>query len=335
MAQQTSFQSILDALQETKKDFPRNYLPYFSDIDPASLESLVEVWPRLQPARKLSLLDGLVNLMDSDTLVYFEDIGRAFLDDADGEIRARAIRLLAESNDPKLVGRMIEILQGDVDLAPRMEAANLLGEFVLLGELEELPKDLQRKAEDALLAVVASDDHSSLRRLALETVGFSTRVEVETLIHTAFNRSEPAWVASALIAMGRSNDEQWSADVVSMLTHVDPRIRLAAVKAAGDLSIEDARPIILTMLLEGEEDEDDVIAAAIWSLSQIGGEDVRAFLVDMLDRTEDEDVTGYIEEALENLDFTEELEKFELLTLDEDDLVEDDLLDEDLNEGEE
>jgi len=100
------------------------------------------------------------------------------------------------------------------------------------------------------------------------------------------------------------------------------------VQAAGNLSIEAARPIILNMLLDGEEDEDDVIAAAIWSISQIGGEDVRAFLVDMLEKTEDEDVTGYIEEALDNLDFTEELEKFELLTLDEDDLIDDDLEDE-------
>jgi hypothetical protein len=108
------------------------------------------------------------------------------------------------------------------------------------------------------MAIVGSDEHASLRRLSLEAVGFSTRVEVETLIHTAFNRSEPAWVASALIAMGRSNDDQWSADVVSMLLNVDPRIRLAAVKAAGELSIEDDG---FAMLLDGEEDDDDVIAA--------------------------------------------------------------------------
>jgi hypothetical protein len=73
----------------------------------------------------------------------------------------------------------------------------------------------------------------------------------------------------------------------------------------------------------------------IWSLSQIGGEDVRAFLVDMLDKTDDEDVSGYIEEALENLDFTEELEKFDLLALDEDDLTEGDLVDADLDDEEE
>ena len=331
MAHQTSFQAILDTLQETKKEFPRNYLSYFSDIDPESLKSLLEGWPHLKLTRKLVLLDGLVSLMDSETLVSFDDVGRALIDDSDPEVRARAIRLLAESDDPKLVPTLIEILKDDADLAPRVEAAHLLGEFVLLGELEELPEGLHRKAEDALMAVVASEEHASLRRAALEAVGFSSRFEVETLIHSAFNRSDPHWVASALVAMGRSNDDQYSDEVVSMLLNEDPRIRVAAVQAAGELSAEAARPIILTMLLDGEEDEDDVIAAGIWSLSQIGGEDVRAFLVEMLDRTEDEDVTGYIEEALENLDFTEELEKFELLTLDEDALDEDNLVDEDLD----
>ena len=184
------------------------------------------------------------------------------------------------------------------------------------------------------MSVAGSDEHASLRRAALEAVGYSSRFEVETLIHSAFHRSDPVWVASALVAMGRSNDEQYGDEVVSMLLDGDPRIRLAAVQAAGNLSLEAARPIILTMLLEGEEDEDDVIAAAIWALSQIGGEDVRAFLVDMLDRTEDEDVTGYIEEALENLDFTEELDKFELLTLDEDAIDEDDLIDDEVDEEE-
>jgi HEAT repeat protein len=318
MTRPTSFQTVLEALQEPRQDFPRAYLHHFSDIDPQSLEALMGVWPRLQPARKLLLLDGLVSLLDSDTLVSFEDLGRAFLDDAQPEVRTRAIRLLAECDDPKLVHAFIEILKNDPDLAPRLEAANRLGEFVLLGELDELPGDLHHQAEDALLAAAGSEEHASLRRLSLEAVSFSSRAEVETLIHSAINRSEPAWVASALVAMGRSNDEQYGEQVVDMLVDPDPRIRLAAVRAAGELGLEAARPILINMLLDGEEDDDAVIAAAIWSLSQIGGEDVRAFLVEMLDRTEDEDLSGYLEEALENLDFTEELESFDLMSLEQD-----------------
>src|SRR3989304_4511809 len=126
------FQSILDKLLDEQKDFPRPYLRHFSDIDPESLKALREVWPRLTPARKQQLLDGLLSLLDSDTLVSFEDIGRALLNDAEADVRVRAIRLLAECDDPKLVYVLVEILKNDPDLGPRMEAANLLGEFVLL-----------------------------------------------------------------------------------------------------------------------------------------------------------------------------------------------------------
>jgi HEAT repeat protein len=322
---QTTFQAVLESLQDAKKNFPRALLQHFSDLTPESLAELLQVWPRLKPARKTQLLDGLVDLMDSDTLVSFEELGRALLNDADPGIRARAIRLLAESDDPKLVDALVGVLSDDADLGPRVEAAHLLGEFVLLGELDELPEDLHRKAEQALMMVAGSEEHAALRRASLEAVGCSSRVEVETLIHSAFQRSDPAWVASALTAMGRSNDAQYGDEVVGMLLHEDPRIRLAAVRAAGELGTEAARPILLGTLLEGEEDDDEVIAAAIWSLSQIGGEDVRACLVDLLDRTEDEEVSEFIEDALENLDFTEELEKFDLLDLDEGDLEEEDL----------
>ncbi len=332
----TSFQTVLDSLQDAKKDFPRRYLQLFSDISPLELKTLLDIWPRIKLPRKLILLNGLLSLMDTDMLVSFEDIGFALLNDPEGDVRACAIRLLAESDDPDLAEALIEIVKNDSDLDPRLEAAKLLGEFILLGELEQLDGDLHREAEETLMKIVSGEEHASLRKLALESVGYSSRIEIETLIHTAFNRSDPTWVASALIAMGRSSDEQWNEDVVGMVLNEDPRIRLAAVQAAGDLRIENARPIILGMLLEGEEDDDDVIAAGIWSLSQIGGDDVRIFLTDMLDKTEDEDIVGFIEDALENLDLTDDLEKFELLALDEDDIDDLDEVDEtdDINKEE-
>ena len=118
--QTTSFQVVLDALQEAKKDFPKRYLPLFSDIAPLELQTLLEIWPRISLTRKLTLLNGLVSLMDSDMLVSFEDIGRALLNDPEGDVRASAIRLLAESDDDDLAESLIEILRNDPDLDPRL-----------------------------------------------------------------------------------------------------------------------------------------------------------------------------------------------------------------------
>ena len=330
MAQQTSFQAVLDSLLETKNEFPSRYLLYFSDLDPDSVKRFLDVWPRVKPTRKLLLLDQLVSLLDSDTLVSFEDLGRALLSDPDAEVRARAIRLLAESDDAKLVPTFINILKNDKELAPRMEAATLLGEFVMLGELEELPEKLHHDAEDALLAIEGSDEKPSLRRRALESLGYSERPEAATVIKSAFHREDPEWKTSALIAMGRSSDSAWEDSVISMLLSEDPRTRHAAVEAAGELRLDSARPILLKMF--EDEDDDDVASAIIWSLSEVGGEEVRIYLMHLLDQAQDEELVEYLEDALSNLDFTEELNHFDLLSLDGDeDLME---IDEDEEEDE-
>lgn len=321
MSETISFQSVLDHLLDSKKEIPQTHLKLYSDLDPKSLRLFLDVWPSVKPTRKLILLDELLIHFDSDNIVSYESIGRGLINDLDGEVRARAIRLLSESDDPQLVGTLTEILLNDTDLAPRMEAALLIGEFILLGELEAIKEELQRKSEDALISIIKSEENPTLRKRALEALGYSSRPEIVTLIESAFERADPTWVATALLAMGRSHDERWSENVVSMVLDEDPLIRFAAVQAAGELNIEDAGPILLK-ILEDEEEDDDVVTAAIWSLSQIGGDDARIYLVNLIEQTEDEDLVEYLEDALENLDFMEELNKFDLLALDGDDDME-------------
>jgi HEAT repeat protein len=175
-----------------------------------------------------------------------------------------------------------------------------------------------------LLEVLNGQDEPSVRRRALEALGFSSRMEVPVLIESAFKRQDPAWKASAIFAMGRSSDgERWGDHVLQMMVSEDRRIRLAAVQASGELELKLARPLLLNLL---EEEFDDAIAgAAIWSLSQIGGEDVRLYLQNLLDKVEDDDQAALLEEALDNLAFTEDMASFDLLALDADELDEIDL----------
>jgi HEAT repeat protein len=152
----------------------------------------------------------------------------------------------------------------------------------------------------------------------LEALGYSSRPEVPALIEAAFKRGNPEWVASALLAMGRSqDDERWSEPVITMLLSENNEVRLEAVRAAGELELAEARLPLLRLL--DDEDDSDVFSAAIWSLSQIGGEDVRTYLENLLDTSEDDDVVEFIEDALANLSFNEDLAMFDLLAVDDDD----------------
>jgi len=312
----TSFQKVIDELTGDRPEISRRSLQEFSDIEPSALRAVLEVWPSVKPERKRILLDSLLSLSDKDTLVSFDDFARALLTDADALVRARAIRLLDESDDAKLVPSFIRILTDDEQAETRAEAALALGKFVELGELEELPERTKRQVEDALLEKANGEDQLFVRRNALEALGFSSRPEVVTLIESAFRRENPDWQASALFAMGRSFDERWEDQVLSRMQDVNPIVRLAAVEAAGELRLASARLILLKVL--EEEDEDDITSAAIWSLSQIGGEDARVYIQNLLDLAEEDEDVEFLEDALENVQFTDELNDFDLMAIDPD-----------------
>ena len=309
-----SFQNVLDSLLENSREFPRRYLQEFSDIGPVELKSLLDVWPRVDLKRKLTLLDELDALAETDTLVSFDDFASSLLTDPEPQVRTRAIRLLDEAEDVKLVPSYLDMLHNDPDLGVRAQAASALHLFVDLGELEEIPETIYRQVEDALLTSITGDDDSRVRRAALESIGYSSRDEVATLIQSSFQREDPHWQASALTAMGRSADERWTDEVTRALVSENDNIRKAAVQAAGELSLRSTRPLLLRML--NEEEDGTVLSAVIWSLSQIGGEDVRTYLENILDQAEEEEQIAFLEEALDNLAFTEDLDRFDLLSVD-------------------
>jgi len=322
--QKNSFDSVLDALLDTKKEFPHRYLTLFSDIGPLELKTLTDVWPRVDLKRKLTLLEGLEALIDNDTLVNFDDFARPLLADPEAEVRVRALHLLGEYDDEKFIPKYVTMLKNDIDANVRAQVANNLGFFVAEGELEEISEETYSQIQAGLFESTRDDVATRVRRLALEALGFASKPEVVVLIESALKHKDSEWQASALTAMGRSADERWEEAILRALLDENDTIRLAAVQAAGNLPLKSARTVLLGMLAEGEED-DDIIGAAIWSLSQVGGEDVRTFLETLLDQAEeveDEDQTTLLEEALDNLAFTEDLARLELMAIDPDDFAE-------------
>jgi HEAT repeat protein len=312
--ERATFQQVLDALLDETRPFPPVYLHRFSDLDPKSLQTLKDIWDRIPVIRKRALLEDLEEIAEADTLVSFEDIARHALNDEDAQVRMTGIRLLWEVEDRHLVPVFTRMMESDPDYQVRATAASALGLFVYLGELDEIPEDLHEEVEDKLLIATNSDDHPLVRRRALESLGYSSREEVADLLREAYDRGNIEWLESALYAMGRSADEKWGPAIMRMFGHAEPSVRAEAVRAAGELELTSARDSLIEIL--EEEGDDDVQMAAVWSLSQIGGEGVRPLLEHMLEEIEDEEIADFIEEALENLSFTEDMAGFDLLDID-------------------
>lgn len=311
-----SFETALEALGDLSKPFPEKYLPLFSDLTPAEVSALAAQWPGLPHNRKHQLLDSLVKLYAKDNLVSFETLAASLLSDPDEQIRLQALLLLADCENAQILPHLIRLAENDPFPEVRIRTASVLGNFVELGELDEIPRKSLQKVEECLLRM-SNAEWPEVQRAALEAAGSSSRPEVETLIHSAYQLSEPKWVAASLIAMGHSANERWEELILSKLSDYNADIRSSAVQAAGELRLEVARPILLG-LLEDEED-DEIFAHAIWSLSQIGGDNVRLTIETLLDQAEEEDIIAYLEEALDNLDFTEQLNGFNMLSIDPDD----------------
>jgi HEAT repeat protein len=318
MSEKIPFSGVLNALTNADAKFPTRYLKEFSDLAPADLEALKQAWTRVNLNRKRTLLRDLNAAFRDDNLLAFDGVAQAFLDDADPLVRAQAVRLLEENGDSRVLRRLIEIGQNDPDVGVRTETATALGQFVQIGELEQLPADLKERMDEILLRDVREERNPHLQRAALESLGYSSRPEVSELIEKAFERPDVQWTLSAMLAISRSADARWQDQVLVGLGHEDLQVRLLAVQAAGEVELKAARQPLLSML--DEEEDDDVLEAIIWSLSQIGGEDVRTYLQALLESADDDELIAFIEDALANLSFTEDMDGFDLMAYDPDEL---------------
>jgi len=321
MTKTPSARPLGDLLRDPDARIPDSALRQFSDIDPAELKAILPAWQAMDADRRRETLSRMAALYEADTRLAFEDLARALLTDPDPFVRLNAVRLLSESEEANDAARLIAILDHDPDLEPRLQAAEALGFVVQLGELEDLDSQVLERAVQSLLKTMDGDAPAALRRAALESLGYSSRPEAGELIRRYLAHHDPQWVESALSAAARSGEDQWDDQVLEMITSPEDNVRLAAVEAAGTLNIAEARPLLLKLL--EDEPAPDVYMAAIWSLSQIGGEDVEVTLESLLDGTEDDDLAGFIEEALENLTFTEDIEDLSILALDPEDEPED------------
>ena len=324
LPEKISFQKVIDTLLGQSSDYQSIQLVRFSDLESDEVNTLKENWLKIDPERRKRLIKDLNEITNEDTLVCFDQVAILALEDPEPSVRINAIELLKENEQKCLIPVFIQILQTDKEKNVRAAAATALGKYVYLGEVDSIPPDSYQQVEITLLNVLDSKEHKEVRQRALESIGFSCHKKAKDQIRRAFASEDTSWVASSLFAMGRSADMYWADMVIESLDHQDQDVQLAAVRAAGELELAKAREPLLTILDQNDDLDEELHNTIIWSLSQIGGESVRAaleLLMELAEEDEDEELLEFLETAFENLDFNEGMQFFELfdIDLDEDD----------------
>jgi HEAT repeat protein len=317
------FDQLLETLAGRASDLPRADLAFLSDLDTTQLERFRKVWEGLEDARRAEILEELGRLAQNHIELNFDRIDRMSLDDPDGRVRRLAIENLWESEDPALVPALVRAVVEDPEGPVRAAAAATLGTFVYLGEADRLPSAALTRVEAALLRA-ADDPDEDVRLRVLETLGYSSRPEVPALIRRAYESESESRRRSALLAMARSADEVWAPEVLSELRSPSPTLRLEATKTAGELELQESVPDLIDLLEDGAP---GIRRAAIWALGQVGGKRAADVLNRLLDSADEDDESGLLEDALDQLAFVNGTRDLTLLDLD-DEVVEDEDSDE-------
>ncbi len=311
-----SFQALIDALLDEETPFNLRYLYRLSDLEGEELDLFLHTWPQLPLWRQQALMEDLYELGRADDLLSFENIGRHAIADEDPQVRLLAVQILWVFEEQDLVPIYLQLLKSDPIAEVRAASASGLGQFVYLGEIDRLPGYILKEIEDCLLDAIHHDQEILVQCRALESLGYSSRSEIPAFVENAFASHDHNLVASALIAMGRSKDSRWKKLILSMMNNKLPIIRAEAARAAGEIEIKDAIPTLIELTSDSDE---NVRAAAIWSLSEIGGERARHALERLFTEAADDQEADFLESALDNLAFTNGMQPFSLLDFPEDD----------------
>ncbi len=292
------FEVLIKQLLDADQPLPADYFYRLSDLERDEQQSLQNAWRKIPLWRRQAIMEDVSDLSAEDMILSFIGCSLVAITDEEANIRRLAVQSLWEYDENELIPIFLRLLQEDTDPSVRAAAAGALGSFVYKGEIEELDQDIFHQIENFLLEIIQSEQPPIVRRSALEAVSFSSRAEVAELIKQAFASKEKEWKASALFAMGRSGDSKWRKQVLSMLEHTIPMIRMEAARAAGELELNEATESLIELL---DDPDEETRMASIWSLSQLGGEGVQELLEELMDQSEGE-ILDFIASALDNLE---------------------------------
>jgi HEAT repeat protein len=240
----------------------------------------------------------LDDLADDKIELDFRQDFQVLLDDPDSEVRLAAVDGLWEDETPTCLSRLLALLADDPAPAVRAAAAVALGRFSYLAELGKLNGDRPAQLRAGLLAAARNaGEEADVRRRAVESLGFfAGDPDVTTEIQRAYAGTGKLPI-SAVYAMGRNMDPQWTPIVLRELTSPTAEMRYEAARAVGEMGDEAHVPAIVALL---DDPDTEVRLAAIWALGQLGGRPAAVALI-KLKSSDEPAIVEAADEALNEL----------------------------------
>ncbi len=293
------FTEIIRALSDTETPLTRAVMRRLSNLDDSDRETLYASWGGVPVKRRQEVIRHLTEMLETDFDSDFSAVTRLALTDLDDKVREYAVEATWPDESPSMFNRLLPMATIDTSVAVRASALSALGRFILLGELGKFDRSLSRQAENIAIRLYKNESQpTDVRRRALEAVANSSRDEVTPMIKEAYAMNDPQMQASAIYAMGRTCDERWAEFVLRELGSDDATIRYEAVRAAGELAIEEAVPQLGPILVDADRQTMEMV---IWTLGEIGGGEARRLLNNMSEYAEardDKELMEQIEDAM-------------------------------------
>ncbi len=315
--------SFIQALKHITSDetLKPTFLFGFSVMSAENLAEFQTAWPEIEMQKRRRIMESLVEIAERNFEVSFDPIFILGLKDPDSDIQANAIEGLWENDSTALIPLLVHLLKTGQTVKVRIAATQALGQYVYLGELEEIDNTALMVVEQALLTTIRDGEEDlDVIRHAIEAIAYSGQEGIPQIIENTYYHTEERMQASAIFAMGRNGDsKRWGKIVLAELDNVSSQIRFEAARTAGELRLTGAVPKLFDLI--NEEADSEIQQNAIWSLGQIGDQEARE-VVESLLNSADEALRTVAEEALDEVMlWGNNLEEFFSYTLgmDEDD----------------
>jgi len=268
---QISVPDLMEQLISSPEDPDIHALMGFSDLSRADIALIRKMWPSVPADRRRLVVTELVDFAQHDISYHLVRFLQLMLNDEDPIVRAAAVNGLWDDVAPELASEFLHLLQHDPDDSVRAAAAQMLGSYILAGELDELDSSYAMRIEQALLAIIHNlQEPVEIRARSLESVAFSSEVGVRQLIEDAYYSAEEEMRISSLVSMGRSADVRWRGLVRAELQNPSRTMRTQAAIATGELENRDALSDLILLL---EDRSQSVRLGAIFALGRIGGKE--------------------------------------------------------------